>query len=161
MTTISLTHKNSLLRDAFIVIVSGVFITLIGQCSIPLPFTPIPISFRFQTILLLSIFLGSRRALLAIGFFIALSLPLLLTPTAGYIIGYLIAAALIKPERPVQSFIIGTLVVYACGFAYLTSILGMKQAFLLGIAPFILGDLIKSIIALNILKYVRSCQTIK
>ncbi|HSX14020.1 MAG TPA: biotin transporter BioY [Chlamydiales bacterium] len=155
MTIIALRKENTFAKDLLSILVAGAFITLIGQLSIPLPFTPVPIAFRLQTILFLGLLLGSRRALLAVGIFIALSAPLLLGPTAGYIVGYILAAAFIRQERPVYSFVIGTLVVYLCGFAYLSTILGVQKAFLLGIAPFILGDIIKSIIALKLLKYVQ------
>lgn len=147
--------ENTFTRDALIVVVAGLFLTLIGQLSIPLPFTPVPIAFRLQAVLLLSILLGSHRAVLAIGVFMALSAPLLLGPTAGYVVGYLLAATLVKQDRPVYSFVVGTLVVYACGFTYLSTLIGAQKALLLGVVPFVLGDIIKTMVCFKILKTVR------
>lgn len=155
MNTLLMTREKPFTRDVIIVLLAGLFITLMGQFSIPLPFTPIPIAFRLQTILLLSILLGSRRASLAVGVFMALQAPLLLGPTAGYIVGYLLAATLVKPEKPLYSFVVGTLVVYACGFMYLSTLIGVQKALLLGIVPFVLGDIIKTMICFKILNYVR------
>jgi biotin transport system substrate-specific component len=128
---------------------------LIGYLSIPLPFTPVPIAFRLQAILLLSVLFGSKRAFLATGIFLSLSTPLLLGSTAGYIAGYFLAIPFVNQDRPVYSFALGTLIVYASGFAYLSTLMGAQKAFLLGVAPFIFGDIIKSIIALKILNYVQ------
>lgn len=155
MTTISITKESSFKTDAIFIIAAGLFLTLIGYLSIPLPFTPVPIAFRLQAILLLAFFLGSKRTFLATGIFLSLSTPLLLGTSAGYIVGYFLAIAFIKQDRPVYSFALGTLIVYLCGFAYLSILMGPQKAFLLGVAPFILGDFIKSIIALKILKYVQ------
>lgn len=154
MNTLVLSKENNYARNVLIILGAGLFLTLMGTVSIPLPFTPVPISFRFQTILFLSILLGQKRAILAVLVFLGLNAPLLLGPTAGYLVGYLFAASFVKPEKPVYSFLIGTLAVYICGWTYLSSLIGCQKAFFLGIVPFIIGDLMKSIICLNILKYV-------
>ncbi len=168
-------QENTYTRDVFIVLLSSLLIALMGQLSIPLPFTPVPISFRFQTVLLLSALLGSRRAVLATALFLLqgmMGLPVfangvsgiagLLGPVGGYYLGYLAAAFIVgymsdSPKnrtlgRCAMSFLVGTLIVYACGTAYLTTFVGFQKALLLGVAPFIVGDIVKTLVCLRILR---------
>jgi biotin transport system substrate-specific component len=160
--TLSLKKEHAFLRDMFLVVLSGLLITLMGQVSIPLPFTPIPISFRFQTVLLLSILLGSRRAVLSVAFFLlqgVFGLPVFAVgPVAGYLAGYLVAACVVgyMSEKRIQaplSFLVGTLIVYVCGAAYLSTLIGLQKALLLGVVPFIVGDLLKTMVYLKILAW--------
>lgn len=165
MNTLSLTRENTFARDAILVVLSGLLITLMGQFSIPLPFTPVPITFRFQTILLLSVFLGSRRAALSVLVFLIQG-PSVFTPSpvAGYLVGYLIAAFVVgmmseKQSRASLSFLVGTLIVYTCGAAYLSTLIGFQKAILLGVLPFIAPDLLKTVACLKILAwYQRVCE---
>ena len=167
-------QENTYTRDVFIVLLSSLLIALMGQLSIPLPFTPVPISFRFQTVLLLSALLGSRRAVLATALFLLqgmLGLPLfangasgiagLLGPVGGYYLGYLAAAFIVgyiseSPKnrtlgRCAMSFLAGTMIVYTCGTAYLATFVGFPKALLLGVAPFVVGDVAKTFVCLKIL----------
>jgi biotin transport system substrate-specific component len=166
---LSTTQENTFARDAIIVVLSGLLITLMGQFSIPLPFTPVSISFRFQTILLLSVLLGSKRAVLACSVFLvqgAFGLPVfaggtsglvgLLGPSGGYIVGYLIAAFVVgwiseKSKKAIPALLAGTLIVYACGSVYLSTFIGIQNAILLGVLPFVFGDLLKTAAVLKIL----------
>jgi biotin transport system substrate-specific component len=172
--TISLQKENSYVKDVLIVVLSGLLIGLIGHLSIYFPFTPVPISFRLQTILFLSLLLGSRRSLLAVAFFLAqgaFGLPVfagglsglagLVGPNGGYIVGYLMAAfvAGLMSERgvkPVFSFLAGTLIVYVSGASYLATWVGVQEAILLGIAPFILLDVLKTVASLKLLSFVKN-----
>lgn len=169
--TLSIQRENTFARDAILVVLSGLLITLMGQFSIPLPFTPIPISFRFQTILLLSVLLGSKRAVLAVSVFLvqgAMGLPVfagnasgllaLLGPKGGYIIGFLIAAFVVgliseKTKKAIPALAVGTLIVYTLGALHLSTFIGLEQAILLGVVPFILGDLLKTVAVLKILDW--------
>lgn len=148
------------MRDAAIVVLSGLLIGLMGQFSIPLPFTPVPITFRLQTILFLSVLLGSRRAVLATAFFLiqgAFGLSLFATgPVAGYLVGYLVAACVVgymseKKMSASISFLVGTLIVYICGASYLSTILGVSKAIYLGVLPFLIGDFLKAVVCLKML----------
>lgn len=168
------TQENTLFRDACIVLLSSFLIALAGQFSIPLPFTPVPISFRFQTILFLSVLLGSRRASLATLLFLgqgALGLfPMsgsygiagLMGPNGGYYFGFVIAAFVVGKicegnksfsfARTSLAMLAGTFIVYVCGVAYLSTFVGFPKAILLGLAPFVLGDLLKTAICVKILQ---------
>ena len=68
---------------------------------------------------------------------------------AAFIVGYMSE----KRIRATFSFGVGTLVVYACGAAYLSTLIGFQKAILLGVIPFLVGDLLKTVICLKILTW--------
>ncbi len=175
---LTLSFDRSIGKEVALIGLASVLIALMGEWSIPLPFTPVPISFRFQTILALSVLLGSKRAFLATSLFLIqgmMGFPLfangasglagLMGPTGGYLVAYPIAAFLVgfMSERSSLPFFlknglgfaIGTSLVYALGMAYLATFVGLKQAFLLGVSPFILLDLLKSVITLRLLGWMK------
>jgi biotin transport system substrate-specific component len=79
-------------------------------------------------------------------------------PTLGYLVGFVMAAYVIGLlaerglERSVRTslipFLLGTIIIYICGVAWLTVILGnLTNAIAAGLAPFLIGDTIKLIAA--------------
>src|SRR2546423_1806286 len=93
------------IQDVAVVIGASIIIALFAPVAIPLPFTPVPIATQVHVILLLSCFLGSRRAALTVMTFLiqgAMGLPVfaggaagimvLAGPRGGYLLGYLAAA---------------------------------------------------------------------
>ena len=162
----TLTLERSLFRDACLVLLASFLICLSGQIAIPLWFTPVPLVTQNAVILLTALFLGPHRAAAAVFTFLlqgALGLPVfanghagiatLIGPTGGYLIGYLIAAYLTgyiaEKKNPIAALIAGNLTIYLLGASYLATFVGLSKAFLLGIAPFILGDILKSIATLK------------
>lgn len=76
-------------------------------------------------------------------------------PTGGYLLAFPLAAALVgwlaergwTGERSVLAFVAmlaGNLLCLALGAFWLTAFVGPEQAFMLGVAPFVLGGLVKS-----------------
>lgn len=61
----------SWLKDAAVVLGASVIIALFAHLSIPLPFTPVPISTQSHVVLLLACLLGSKKGSLAVLTFIA------------------------------------------------------------------------------------------
>ena len=82
-------------------------------------------------------------------------------PTGGYLIGFIFAAYVVgilieKKKNILISMIIGSFVIYIFGVPWLCFFVGtVKKAFLVGMLPFIPGDLIKSFGACLITKEVR------
>lgn len=173
---LTLPRPNTFARDVLLIGLSSLLISLMGQFAIPLPFTPVPVSFRFQTILALGVLLGSRRAFLATCLFLAqglAGLPVftsgasgiagLLGPTGGYILAYPVAAYIvgaITERKPTLmfaglAFVLAHLIVYASGMSYLSLWVGLSKAFTLGVAPFLFVDLLKSILALSLVGWMR------
>ena len=164
--SIVLEKKNSLILDFTLVLLSSILIGLFGQIAIPLPFTPVPIATQSHVVLLLASFLGSKRAVLATILFLAqgaFGLPVfaggmggaawLLGPTGGYLIGYVAAAFvtgyLVQQMKNRTSWKIfsamaaGNAIIFLFGASYLSKFVGVEKAFLLGVAPFLLGDFLK------------------
>ena len=71
--------------------------------------------------------------------------------TGGYLVGFVVAAAITGwvAERTSHWLGIGlgvlaaTVAIYALGAGWLATMVGLDQAFALGVAPFLLGDLVK------------------
>ncbi len=147
------------------------FTALTARITIPLPFTPVPITLQVMAVLLAGLVLGPRGGAisqLAYLAAVAAGLPLdarglgpaaLLGPTGGYLLGFAPAAFVTGwlAERLHTmgawggSFIAalaGVAVIYACGVAWLAPGVGsLGAAWTLGAAPFILIDLGKALVA--------------
>lgn len=162
----------------------GIFIGLMAQFSVPLPFSPIPITLQTFALYTLIIMQGQKKATYSVICYLiqaTLGLPVLhggianpawmFYPTAGYLLGFagcaFVAGALLeKKQNPgflwtILSLIAGQVVLYAMGTAYLSFFVGASQAYALGIAPFMLGAVIKTIAAACTSAPIRFVKTIK
>lgn len=158
------------LRDLGLILAGTLFTALLAQVRILLPFTPVPLTGQTFAVLLVGAALGSRRGLAAMALYLllgGLGLPFfaggqggwtyLAGPTLGYLLGFAAAAWLVGRlaerglERRLRTawlpFLAGTLVIYACGAAWLALSLGVQKALLLGVLPFVAGDLLKIALA--------------
>jgi biotin transport system substrate-specific component len=165
----------SYFRDALVVMGASVLIALFALISIPLPFTPVPLVAQAQVVLFLGVLLGKKRAAAAVSLFLiqgAWGLPVfaggvggiskLVGPTGGYLIGYLAAAfitgwiwELCKDKTPLRAFFAmaaGNLVIFACGSVWLSQFVGWTGAWMLGVVPFLMGDLFKLLVATRLFK---------
>ncbi len=170
----TLTLERNAARDFTLVLLASFVICLSGHISIPLWFTPVPIATQNSAVLLVAALLGARRGAAAIFAFLAqgvFGLPVfsngasgfsyLIGSTGGYLIGYLVAGFVvgyIAEKRSTIASAVGALasgnaIVYFCGASYLAAFVGVSKAFALGIAPFIIGDLVKSLAILKILQW--------
>lgn len=163
-----------LFRSCCEVLFGGIFLALLSQVSIPLPFTPVPITLQTLGVALLALTLGRVKAPLAVVCYLvqgSLGLPIfaggvvrtawMFGPTAGYLIGFVVAAYLLprllpKPfeatrKRQLISLIIASWTILTLGYLNLTFYVGWRDAFLFGILPFIIGDAIKTCFALTLL----------
>lgn len=166
-------RQRTWLYDLLLILGCSVLIGLSAQISIPLPFTPVPITGQTLTVLLTGAVLGSRRGLLAVLTYLAqgfAGLPVfaggkaglvaLLGPSGGYLVGFAAAAWLTGFlaekgwDRRWQSNLLamglGNLVIYLFGLPWLAMFVG-NQAIALGLLPFIPGDLVKLAIATGLL----------
>ncbi len=156
----------SRVRDIALILTGTVFVTVAGWISIPLWFTPVPLSLATFAVLLTGAALGPLRAGLSIALFMALGMagaPMFANQASGwafasfgYIIGYLVAAiavGFLARRRADRTFLgtfgmiaIGSLIIYAFGLPWLMGFLGvdLAQGLQLGVVPFLVGDLIKT-----------------
>jgi biotin transport system substrate-specific component len=169
--------SSSFTRDLLLVLLTSIGIGLAGAIAIPLPFSPVPLAIQGSLILLSAVFLGPKRAAAAVFLFLtqgAMGLPVFagavggvakfFGPTGGYLIGYLIAAYTTgtilekwQGRTLTQAFLAmaaGTAILYLFGASYLSLFLGWKKALLVGVAPFIIGDFLKTLMALQTLRWV-------
>ena len=162
----------NLLKDALLVVGFNLLLILSAHLSIYLWFTPVPITLQTFVVMLSGAALGSRRGALVMLLYLAegaSGLPvfagggswvyLITSPTAGYLWSYPIAAFSVGflAERGLdRSFLTsifamlpGTAIIYALGVTWLAVLLhiGLGKAFVLGMWPFIPGDLIKIVVA--------------
>ncbi|MEY3696959.1 MAG: hypothetical protein RJA41_609 [Actinomycetota bacterium] len=175
--SISLTWVKNLLA----VFTGTAFISLMAQVSIPLPFTPVPLTGQTLAVLLTAGALGTWRSISSSVLYLALAvagLPVL-TPQAdgshivgtqvfqmasfGYVVGFILASFVVGKlsERGLSKSIVGTLlimavgnvVIYSAGLVNLKNVTGAEwtQVFAWGLTPFIIGDLIKIAIAANLM----------
>jgi len=148
------------------IILSIIFSILTGisaQIYIKLPFTPVPVTMQTFTVLLSGILLGKNFGCLSqifyfiggisgIGWFYAGGAGIL-RPTTGYLIGFIFASYISgyysEKKNKILGMILSTIIIYICGILYLKIFVnkGFKDLLLIGVLPFIPGDIIKAIIA--------------
>ncbi len=163
-----------LAADVLLVLGGSLFTALMARITIPLPFTPVPITGQTLAVLLVGAALGSRRGALSMAAYVlegALGLPVfaggtaglrrLTGPTGGYLIGFIAAAFVTgwlaergwdrRPLWTALAMLIGNAVIYLFGLPWLAMFLGgfagPKGALALGLLPFIPGDLLKLALA--------------
>ena len=159
-------------RGVALVVAFSLLTALSAQVVIPLPFTPVPVTGQTFAVLLTGALLGSRLGALALMVYLiegAAGLPffrqgqgglayLLSSPTAGYLFSYPLAAFLTGylAERgwdrryltAAAAMALGSSVILLCGWAWLTRFTSSGMvAFEMGVAKFIIGDLVKIALA--------------
>lgn len=160
-------------RSAGIVLAGSFFAALCAHVSIPLYFTPVPLSLAPFAVLLLGLLLSPRLAAATLGAYLlegALGLPVfaptpavpglahLFGPTGGYLLAYPLAAALIaflfrrtgRGFNPAcLSAALGSFVILACGALWLAALThaSLQSVFSLAVLPFLPGDALKIAVA--------------
>jgi biotin transport system substrate-specific component len=164
----------NLAYDAALVLGGSLFIAGLAQIVVVLPFTPVPISGQTLGVLLIGTAYGWRLGGLTLLLYlgqIAVGLPFaaegkggvevltLATASGGYIWGFLVAAVLMGWlanrgwDRDFRSalgvMLLGHIVIYAFGLTWLMRSLevGLQDALVLGLAPFVIGDTLKLLLA--------------
>lgn len=160
------------LRESALVLGGVLLVAAAAQVVIPLPFTPVPITGQTFAALLVGGAFGVTRGSASLLVYLmigALGAPVfaggahgssaLLSATGGYLVGMVLAAALVGAaadrgwDRRLLSslgaMLLGSIVIYAVGASWLAVSLGIDvaKAIDLGVAPFLLGDLIKLALA--------------
>jgi biotin transport system substrate-specific component len=158
-------------RSAALVVAFSLFVALAAQVAVPLPWTPVPVTAQTFAVLLTGALLGSRLGSLALVAYLvegAVGLPFFsgggggpqyfVGPTAGYLFAFPAAAFVtgLLAERgwdrrfatAAAAMALGSLVILAGGWAWLTLLTGSaSRALAGGVAPFLVGDIIKIALA--------------
>ena len=163
----------ALVRDVVLVVGAAVLTGIAAQVSIPLPFTPVPITLQTFTVLMAGAALGPIRGGLSMALYLVVGLagvPWFSEQRSGwefasfgYLIGFLVAATAVGAlarrgaDRTVPGavllMIVGNLLIYAIGVAWLASWLAvdLPTAFEFGVWPFLVGDALKIALAAGLL----------
>ena len=166
---------NSLVTDLALVVLFAELVALTAQISIPLSFTPVPITGQTLGVLLAGSALGGRRGAISMLVYLVMGGAGLhafaggaagwwkfVGPTGGYLISYPLAAGIVgklaeqgwdrTPKLTACSMLIGSFVIYASGVIWLSFYVGgIGPAILKGMVPFLPGDLIKLLLAAMLL----------
>jgi biotin transport system substrate-specific component len=164
--------RTGLLGDALLVCAGAGFVSLAAQISIPLGFTPVPITGQTFAVLLVGASLGSVRGAASLLLYLLIGMvgapvyseqrggwEVFSGATGGYLVGFVLAAALVGllAERgwdrrfatSVSAMLTGSVVVYACGLPWLHHVIGGSWEGTLeaGLYPFVPGDVVKLYLA--------------
>ena len=158
-------------RAVLLALVGSAVLTLSARLSVP--FWPVPMTLQSLAVLLIGAGFGLRLGAATVALYLvegAIGLPVfagtpmhglglayMMGPTGGYLIGFLVAAALVGffaergADRSVPKLLgamaLGHVVLFAFGYAWLAHLLGKDIAFTAGVEPFILGTVVKTLLA--------------
>ncbi|WP_411035994.1 biotin transporter BioY [Shinella sp. BYT-45] len=148
-------------------LVIGAAALIAVSAKVQLPFWPVPMTLHTLAVLTLSVAMGPRLGLAAMAAYLGAGLTGLpifsgspergiglshaLGPTGGYLLGFLAASWLTgwlasngSALRIAGAMLAGLAVVYAAGLAWLVAFVPARSLISTGLAPFLLGDLLKT-----------------
>lgn len=164
----------ALFRQAALVVGASFFVALCARVTIPLPFTPVPLTLQNFGVLLVGLALGSRRGFAALALYLAEGafgapvfnptgpggLAQLLGPTGGYLLAYPVVAGLAGfiAERGKRTFeqlalaaLLGDIVLFAAGLSWLYVLThSFKLAVQFGLYWFFFAEVVKVMAAAGI-----------
>src|ERR1700677_751785 len=176
--TVNAAEQHSFISDRarqVAMVVGGSFlVALCAHITIPLPFTPVPLTVQNFGVVLVGVLLGSRRGFAALALYLAegaMGLPVfspvgpggiaqLLGPTGGFLMAYPLVAWLTGcvMEHGRKSFaraavggLLGEILLFTGGLAWLTILThSVAQAFRWGLYWFLFAEIIKVLVAAGI-----------
>lgn len=168
----------AILKNEVVQILIGV--GLLACCSqISIPLKPVPITMQTVAVMLIGLFYSQKQAIRTVLSYLAVgamgapvfanfggSIAHFLQPSAGFLFGFLACVAVMtafKEKVNKDTFFtqlaacaLGTVVVFACGISWLALFVGVSNAFWLGLVPFIIPGIIKSLIVAYATKRIKS-----
>jgi biotin transport system substrate-specific component len=161
------------LRAIALALIGTALLTI--SAKIQVPFWPVPMTMQTFVVLVLGMAYGWRLAGATVLLYLAqgaFGLPVfaggggiayMAGPTGGYLAGFLLAAIAVgwlaehgwdrSVPRTLAAMLIGTAIIFACGLAWLATLIGLPQAISAGLAPFLLGEAVKIALATAILPF--------
>lgn len=161
-------RSHTLARNSAMVVSASLLVALCAHITLPLPFTPVPLTLQNFAVLLVGLVLGSRRGFAALALYLAegaMGLPFfnpagpggvaqLLGPTGGYLLAYpavaFIAGWLWECGRrgfagALVASVAAEVVLFAGGVSWLMLIAHARfaQAAAFGLYPFVFAEVIK------------------
>ena len=164
------TFSESIPGRVAIAFAATIFIGACAHVSIPLPFTPVPLTLQNFAVLLVGLMLGPAAGFSALALYLAegaLGLPVfnpqgvgglahMFGPTGGYLLSYPFAAAAAgwvfrslrlnsAYARAVIAGVVATLLIFTCGSLWFAQLLHLSASHVwtMAIAPFLPGEIVK------------------
>jgi len=147
----------TLVREIALIAAGTLAMIVLARISVPLPFTPVPVSLGTLGALSVGTTLGARRGLVSVGAYALLGIvgaPVFTGTNVGwafasfgYILGYFLVAAIagLAAQR-------GADLAWMIPFTHMTFAQGLAKGFV----PFIIGDLVKAAVATGAFPMLRS-----
>jgi biotin transport system substrate-specific component len=161
-----------LLADALLVLAGTVLVALAAQVSIPLPFTPVPITGQTFAVVLVGASLGAVRGFSSLFLYWLVGIagaPVyadqgsgwerFVGPSGGYIVGFMLAALVTgylaerrwdrRFSSSIAAMLTGNVLIYIPGLLWLAHSIGsnLEDTLEAGLYPFVIGDLLKLYLA--------------
>ncbi len=156
------------------VIAGTLLLTLAAKTKVVLG--PVDISLQTLAIFLIAAAFGMRMAVATLVLYMAqgamgwpvfqgtpekgIGLAYMAGPTGGYLAGFIAAAAIAgwaadrgwdrNPFKFFAALLVASAVILGLGFVWLAGLIGPEKAWQFGVAPFIVGDLIKTALAASL-----------
>lgn len=165
-----------LLRKALLIIGGSVLLTMSAKISVP--FYPVPMTMQTFAVIVIGAAFGWRLGVATVAFYLAqgaigfpvfagtpekgIGIAYMVGPTGGYLLGFVAGAAVagwLAERGWSRSIALLTLamflahaVIFVFGTAWLGALIGYKNAWLAGVAPFYLATVFKTLLAAACLK---------
>ena len=160
--------------DVLLAVFASAIIAIAAQIAIPIPGTVVPLTMQPLAVLLVGVTLGSTRGAAAAALYLLegfSGMPVfaqghggaiwLAGPTAGYLLSYPFAAFIAgwfsergwgsTVVRAIAGMLVALAVIYLGGWSWLSAFAGAKTAWLGGVRPFILADILKVAVGASLL----------
>ena len=152
-------------KNILLVLGGVAFLSIMSQILIPLPYTPVPISLGTFGVTLMALLYGRKLGTATILSYVAagsLGAPIfaggkagsLFSPTGGYILGYIVATITLgyladkgvtkSYVKTILSLMLSSAIILTLGSLVLSLFVPGKNAFMIGVLPFLPGDALKS-----------------
>jgi biotin transport system substrate-specific component len=162
----------SRVRDAALVLGGAALTGLAAQIAVPVPGSPVPVTGQTFAALLVGTALGARLGVSSLVLYALAGLagvPWFAQGTSGvgasfgYILGMILASAAVGALarrgadrdvwRMAGTMLVGEAIIYAIGVPYLAFAAGLSAsaAIAAGLTPFLIGDLVKAVLAMGLL----------
>jgi len=169
------TRASESARQVAIVVGASLFVALCARITIPLPFTPVPLTVQNFGVLLVGLLLGSKRGFAALALYLAegaMGMPvfsptgiggvaqlfhgatsgfLLAYPLVAFLAGYVFEHGRRSFARAAVAGFLAEIVLFASGLAWLAILThSVAAAFRLGLYWFVFAEVIKIMMAAGV-----------
>jgi biotin transport system substrate-specific component len=164
--------RASFLADALLVLAGTTVVALAAQISIPLPFTPVPITGQTFAVILVGASLGAALGVASLLLYLLVGIAgapvyadqghgweTITSASGGYIVGFILAAAVTgwlaerrwdrRFSSALGAMLTGNVVIYLVGLPWLAVVLdtSLERTLEQGLYPFVPGDILKLYLA--------------